>query len=403
MSRNLIALAIALALGLPSLALAHTTSPATSATSASDAHSHVLSEGRRQFGIATSTHSTLEQVRGASQRAITLLKPLADEGVAEANLLLARLYGAGAGVMVDRPTAIAFGRKAADAGYAPADAWMAKELRHPVALYNWQVAENRDAAHYEELAARLTSWRDVPRAAPRSKSPAPVDVAPKVAPRRTTTKFVVERIGGREVVLGAAPASAMASKPWSAPKSTAAPVAPAARAEVAASDSSTEAALRQQLAASNRRVAQLERKLAAIEPAQPSSPAAKPPVVPPSIDVVDLNRRAVRYIGRGDFESAVPLLRRAADAGFAPAEANLGAMYLNGTGVDQDTRQAVELLQQAANRGNAVAACNLGRIFELGLGIHANRERAYAAYRQAAALGSPVGARALQRLGAREW
>lgn len=399
MPRNLIALAIALALGLPSLALARTTSPATSAASASDAHGQLLSEGRRQFDIATSSHSTLEQVRAASQRAITLLKPLGDAGVPEANLLLARLYGAGAGVMVDRPTAIAFGRKAADAGYAPADAWMAKELRHPIARYDWQVAENRDAAHYEQMAVALASRPEVLRAARRRNSPAPVAVAPKVQPRRTTTKFVVERIGGREVVLGAAPASTLPSKPVTAP---APKIAPAAPAVVAASDGSTEA-LRQQLAASNRRVAQLERELAAIEPAQHNPLPAQAPPAPPSIDVVDLNRRAVRYIGRGDFESAVPLLRRAADAGFAPAEANLGAMYLNGTGVDQDTRQAIELLQQAANRGNAVAACNLGRIFELGLGIHANRERAYAAYRQAAELGSPVGARALRRLGARGW
>ena len=399
MPRNLIALAIALALGLPNLVLARSVSPAPSASSASDVHDHALSEGRHQFGVATSTHSTLEQVRVASQRAITLLKPLGDAGVPEANLLLARLYGAGAGVMVDRPTAIAFGRKAADAGYAPADAWMAKELRHLIARYDWQVAENRDAARYEHMAVALASRPEVPRAAPRRKSPAPVAVAPKVAPRRTTTKFVVARIGGREVVLGAAPASTPPSKPVAAPAPT---VALAAHAAVAASDGSTEA-LRQQLAASNRRVAQLERELAAIEPDQSSPLPAQAPVIPPSIDVVDLNRRAVRYVGRGDFESAVPLLRRAADAGFAPAEANLGAMYLNGTGVDQDTRQAVELLQQAANRGNAVAACNLGRIFELGLGIHANRERAYAAYRQAAELGSPVGARALARLGAREW
>ncbi|MEY2161319.1 hypothetical protein [Rhodanobacter sp. FW106-PBR-LB-2-11] len=398
MPRNLIALAVALALGLPSLAVAHTTSAATSATPASDAHGHILSEGRRQFFIATSTHSTLEQVRVASQRAITLLKPLADAGVPEANLLLARLYGAGAGVMVDRPTAIAFGRKAADAGYAPADAWMAKELRHPVARYDWQVAENRDAAHYEQMAVALASRPERPRVAPRSKSPGSVPVVPKVEPRQTTTKFVVERIGGREVVLGAASAATLPSEPVAAPAPT---VAPTAHAPVAAPDGSTEA-LRQQLAASNRRVAELERELAALEPAQPSPPPAQPSVAPPSIDVVDLNRRAVRYIGRGDFESAVPLLRRAADAGFAPAEANLGVMYLNGTGVDQDTRQAIDLLQQAANRGNAVAACNLGRIFELGLGIHASRERAYAAYRQAEELGSPVGVRALERLGARE-
>lgn len=388
MQRNLIALAIAVALGMPGLALAARSSSATHLAPAAREQASSLTEGRRQFAIAVSHQSTVAQSAAAAQKVIATLQPLAEQGVPEANWMLGYLYGTGYGVMVDRKVAIQYARKAADAGYAPAAKWLGTELWHNLPIYPWQSVENKEALAYRAQYAQATghsSAKPVPTAPTASKSPSlqtntprPVTTVPSPAPSAPRAQVSVATV----------------NRPLSTPP------------PVSFDKQASLGELREALAASNERVHELELELAHVHAAPALPPAvARPPVAPPlsGADAAALNRTAVHFVGQGDFESAVPLLRRAAAAGFAPAEANLGAMYLNGTGVNQDTHQAVELLQRAANRGNAVAACNLGRIYELGIGIHADRERAYAAYSQAEKLGSPTAARALARLSSGTW
>jgi len=54
-----------------------------------------------------------------------------------------------------------------------------------------------------------------------------------------------------------------------------------------------------------------------------------------------------------DAEQAVSWYRRAAEAGHADAQFNLGACYSNGDGVAKDAEQAVSWFRRAAEAGHA--------------------------------------------------
>jgi TPR repeat protein len=70
-----------------------------------------------------------------------------------------------------------------------------------------------------------------------------------------------------------------------------------------------------------------------------------------------------------DLVQAVIWYSEAADQGAPDAQSNLGAMYANGWGVPQDYAQAVVLYRQAGERGNAGAQSNLGLMYEHGQGV----------------------------------
>jgi len=61
-----------------------------------------------------------------------------------------------------------------------------------------------------------------------------------------------------------------------------------------------------------------------------------------------------------DAEQAVSWYRRAAEAGHADAQFNLGICYSNGDGVAKDAEQAVSWFRRAAEAGHAAAQFNLG-------------------------------------------
>ena len=63
---------------------------------------------------------------------------------------------------------------------------------------------------------------------------------------------------------------------------------------------------------------------------------------------------------RGDYATALKLLRPLAEQGHADAQHNLGVMYINGRGVPQDYAEAVKWFRLAAEQGHAVAQYNLG-------------------------------------------
>ncbi len=62
--------------------------------------------------------------------------------------------------------------------------------------------------------------------------------------------------------------------------------------------------------------------------------------------------------GKGDFAKT----KQAAEMGFVPAQAMLGMMYANGTGVQQDYTEAGNWWAKAAAGGHALAAQNLARV-----------------------------------------
>lgn len=97
-----------------------------------------------------------------------------------------------------------------------------------------------------------------------------------------------------------------------------------------------------------------------------------------------------------DIQQAMHWYRRAAETGFARAQANLAAIYLQGDeGVSIDYAEAHKWFEAAAKQGHAVAQYNLGLMYELGLGVEKNEAIALGWYNNAAKTGQPD---ALERL-----
>jgi TPR repeat protein len=116
------------------------------------------------------------------------------------------------------------------------------------------------------------------------------------------------------------------------------------------------------------------------------------------LDARALNERGLQAYRVGDFESALPLFRRAAEAGYAPAQSNLAVHYLNGQAVPQDLRQAVALFVRASEQGHLPATENLAVLFDYGLGVHQDSSRAISFYQRAVLQGSTSAQAALARL-----
>jgi len=147
--------------------------------------------------------------------------------------------------------------------------------------------------------------------------------------------------------------------------------------------------LRRQLDAANARIAELESQLAEVAKYRALQENA-----------ADLNNRGMKFYLAGDYESALPLFRRASELEHSGAVANLALLYLNGYTVTQDLRQAQALLIRASEMGNVVATENLAELYETGAGLVKDPSRAISWYRRAQALGSTKAEAALQRLGA---
>jgi TPR repeat protein len=69
---------------------------------------------------------------------------------------------------------------------------------------------------------------------------------------------------------------------------------------------------------------------------------------------------------RGDYATALRLLRPLAEQGNAVAQYNLGVMYTAGQGVAQDDRVAVKWFRLGAEQGNPDAQANLGFMYDSG-------------------------------------
>ncbi len=101
----------------------------------------------------------------------------------------------------------------------------------------------------------------------------------------------------------------------------------------------------------------------------------------------------------GDFDSALKVLREAADAGNSTALNIMGAAFEDGRGVEKDVQRAVEYFERAAKAGEVRARYNLGSLFAFGSGdIPADRKRATTEFRLAAAAGYAPALTALGQL-----
>ena len=119
----------------------------------------------------------------------------------------------------------------------------------------------------------------------------------------------------------------------------------------------------------------LERLLASIEAAAEAATPAD-----------DLQKGLAAYEA-GDYETALAILTPLAKGGNADAQNNLGWMYDYGEGIEQNAEEAVKWYRRAAKQGHAIAQNNLGKMYQYGEGIEQNDEEAIKWYRFAAEQG----------------
>lgn len=108
-----------------------------------------------------------------------------------------------------------------------------------------------------------------------------------------------------------------------------------------------------------------------------TQPAASYPQIP-AVVTVETEANAGNAIAQyqlaqskmtaGDVETAIPLLRRAALKGIAPAQYDLGKFFEQGIGVDQDMTQARSLISDAADAGHVGAMYDLALFMAEGEG-----------------------------------
>jgi TPR repeat protein len=96
---------------------------------------------------------------------------------------------------------------------------------------------------------------------------------------------------------------------------------------------------------------------------------------------------AAAAYNKGDYTTAVRLLRPVAEKGDADAQYQLGRMYGSGEGVSQDAAAAMSWYRKAAEQGSADAQRLLGTTYEVGMGVPQDYETAVSWYRRAAEQG----------------
>lgn len=90
------------------------------------------------------------------------------------------------------------------------------------------------------------------------------------------------------------------------------------------------------------------------------------------------------------YEKSVKLFKKAADYGHVAAAANLGALYLEGIGVERNFKEAFKYSKYAADLGDIDALNNLGFLYQNGFYVNKDVEKAIEYFSKAAKLGNPV-------------
>jgi hypothetical protein len=135
--------------------------------------------------------------------------------------------------------------------------------------------------------------------------------------------------------------------------------------------------------------------------ATPEKPAAATSTAAPATRKTPQQRygEALALFNENKYDAAVPILREAADQGYAAAQHYLGLCYYNGLGLTSDYEKAVEWYRKAANQGNATAQFYLGWCYANGHGLAQNKEKAKEWYRKSVAQGNEYAKKRLAELG----
>ncbi len=106
----------------------------------------------------------------------------------------------------------------------------------------------------------------------------------------------------------------------------------------------------------------------------------------------EFNLGIMEYLGHGTPQNnlnALVHIQTAADAGLAAAQAQLGYMYQSGQGMaEADPVQAVSWFEKAAEQNNITAIRNLASMYERGEGVPADKKKAVELYTRASRLAS---------------
>jgi TPR repeat protein len=87
---------------------------------------------------------------------------------------------------------------------------------------------------------------------------------------------------------------------------------------------------------------------------------------------------------QGDYETALRVWRPLAEEGYANAQHNLGLMFENGEGIQEDFAEAAKWYRLAAEQDDAYAQLNLGKLYDNAKGVPLNHVEAVKWYRFAA-------------------
>lgn len=109
--------------------------------------------------------------------------------------------------------------------------------------------------------------------------------------------------------------------------------------------------------------------------------------------------KAEEQLMNGDYDAALPVIRKMAADGNVDAQHDLGWAYREGLGVDQDYAQALNWFTKAAEAGEASASYYVGEIYYKGLGtVKADKDKAIKWLTQAKAHGIKEAAQTVKEI-----
>lgn len=91
----------------------------------------------------------------------------------------------------------------------------------------------------------------------------------------------------------------------------------------------------------------------------------------------ELNEKSKNYLSSGDIDTAIPILKKAAELGNAEAQYNLGVCFQQGAGVSQDDKIANEWFLKSASQGWKDAQFKLAYSFATGRGVSQDNKKAF--------------------------
>ena len=86
------------------------------------------------------------------------------------------------------------------------------------------------------------------------------------------------------------------------------------------------------------------------------------------LEAAEVHKQGRKFLDEKNYVKAFECFLESATQGYAPAQTNVGAFYVNGWGVEQSYHNAIKWYEEAADQNEPSAMCNLGDLYREGLG-----------------------------------